>query len=74
MQERDELLETLRTTCNGQRDFIAKQAEQISQLMRSLQDVNVSSQRQVLFPKLPYMEYHLSLVQIRSVLLVAAQA
>lgn len=42
------MLEKLRQTCNGQRDFITRKAEQIRELNRSLQDVTVSSQRQVI--------------------------
>lgn len=47
LQDRDAMLEKLRQTCNGQRDYITRQAEQIRELSRSLQDVTVSSQRQV---------------------------
>lgn len=42
------MLEKLRQTCNGQRDCITRQAEQIRELNRGLQDVTVSSHRQVL--------------------------
>ncbi|KAA6418256.1 MAG: hypothetical protein FRX49_11765 [Trebouxia sp. A1-2] len=41
------MLEKLRQTCNGQREFITRQAEQIRDLTRSLQDVSLSSQRQI---------------------------
>ena len=47
LQDRDVMLEKLRQTCNGQRDYITRQAEQICNLNKSLQDVTISSQRQV---------------------------
>ncbi|KAL0054094.1 hypothetical protein WJX82_003655 [Trebouxia sp. C0006] len=47
LQDRDFMLEKLRQTCNGQREFITRQAEQIRDLTRSLQDVSISSQRQI---------------------------
>ena len=50
LQDRDAVLEKLRQTCNCQRDHITRQAEQIRELSRSLQDVTVSAQRQVPHP------------------------
>lgn len=44
------MLERLRQTCNGQRDFIARQADQIRELTSNFRDVAVSSQRQVYSP------------------------
>ncbi|DBB04694.1 TPA: hypothetical protein ACH3X1_012748 [Trebouxia sp. C0004] len=46
-QDRDFMLEKLRQTCNGQREFIARQAEQIRDLTKSLQDVSLSAQQQI---------------------------
>ena len=47
LQDRDAMLEKLRQTCNGQRDYITRQADEIRNLNKSLQDVTISSQRQV---------------------------
>ncbi|KAL0025778.1 hypothetical protein WJX77_011349 [Trebouxia sp. C0004] len=47
LQDRDFMLEKLRQTCNGQREFIARQAEQIRDLTKSLQDVSLSAQQQI---------------------------
>ena len=41
------MLEKLRQTCNGQREVITEQTGKIRELMKSLQELAVSSQRQV---------------------------